>query len=461
MKPQSRHPSSAARQRGAATLIVVMVLFFIVSLMAAYTSRNMIFEQKTSANQYRATQAFEAAEAGLEWALTMLNGGRLEDNCTAHTAMTTPPAPATPPTKASFRERYLNIAVNTPPVIDGTLTVTRATATTDAAPRLWPTCVFNGAVWKCSCPINTEADPDATPVIGYSGPQPAFRVRLLADVGRPGVLRLESTGCTRLAEGCLSFQPTSLTGEGVAMVSTLVALRSGVATVPAAALTARGTVSGDPAAVFNTDPGTNGITVQTGGASPNLMPTSLPGTPGALSIINNDPTLSVLTHATLVTGRTDVDRMFVAVFGMRRVAWQQQPGLRVCTAPCDSAAVNALLANYPHRAIRVVGDLALDGNIGNVDDPVVLVVEGAIEATGTPATVVGLIYLDDPSADIEANTGSATVIRGALVGDRAIEVDGTGSLQVHYDAAVLARLRTTYGSFVRVPGAWHDWRTGP
>ena len=53
------------RERGAATLVVVMVLFFIISMVAAYTSRNLIFEQRTSANQYRSTQAQEAAEAGL------------------------------------------------------------------------------------------------------------------------------------------------------------------------------------------------------------------------------------------------------------------------------------------------------------------------------------------------------------------------------------------------------------
>ena len=61
---------------GAAALIVVMMLFFVISMVAAYASRNLIFEQKTSANQYRATQAFEAAEAGLEWAAAMLNGAR-------------------------------------------------------------------------------------------------------------------------------------------------------------------------------------------------------------------------------------------------------------------------------------------------------------------------------------------------------------------------------------------------
>ncbi|MFY7949505.1 MAG: pilus assembly PilX family protein, partial [Gemmatimonas sp.] len=64
---------NARRQQGAATLVVVMVLFFIISMVAAYTSRNMIFEQRTGANLYRASQSFEAAEAGMNWALMMLN----------------------------------------------------------------------------------------------------------------------------------------------------------------------------------------------------------------------------------------------------------------------------------------------------------------------------------------------------------------------------------------------------
>ena len=60
-------------RRGAASLVVVMILFFIITLVAAYTSRNLLFEQRTSANQYRATLAFETADAGIEWAIARLN----------------------------------------------------------------------------------------------------------------------------------------------------------------------------------------------------------------------------------------------------------------------------------------------------------------------------------------------------------------------------------------------------
>jgi Tfp pilus assembly protein PilX len=70
----------AAAQRGAAALAVVMVLFFVISLVAAYASRNLVFEQRASTNQYRSTLALETAEAGAEWALALLNTGRIDDS---------------------------------------------------------------------------------------------------------------------------------------------------------------------------------------------------------------------------------------------------------------------------------------------------------------------------------------------------------------------------------------------
>ena len=91
--------SHALRQRGAASLIVVMVLFFVISMVAAYTNRNLIFEQKTAANQQRSTRALEAADAGIEWALTMLNTGRITNACATSALVT----------DTDFRQRYLVI----------------------------------------------------------------------------------------------------------------------------------------------------------------------------------------------------------------------------------------------------------------------------------------------------------------------------------------------------------------
>ena len=52
-------------ERGLASLIVVSLLFFIISLVAAYTNRNLIFEQRTSGNQYRNVEQ-RPVDAGLQ-----------------------------------------------------------------------------------------------------------------------------------------------------------------------------------------------------------------------------------------------------------------------------------------------------------------------------------------------------------------------------------------------------------
>src|SRR5688500_9579698 len=89
-------PSS---QRGAAALIVVVVLFFIQAMVTAYAGRNLIFEQRTSVNNQRATQAFEMAEAGLDFAVGLLSSGRVNTQCQ--------PSPGT--TQTTFRERHLAV----------------------------------------------------------------------------------------------------------------------------------------------------------------------------------------------------------------------------------------------------------------------------------------------------------------------------------------------------------------
>ena len=60
-------------ERGVATVPVVLILLLGLAIMGLYANRGLVFEQRTAANQARATQAFEIAEAGLGWALAMLN----------------------------------------------------------------------------------------------------------------------------------------------------------------------------------------------------------------------------------------------------------------------------------------------------------------------------------------------------------------------------------------------------
>ena len=473
-------------QRGVATLVVVMVLFFVVAMVAAYTSRNLIFEQKTSANNYRSQVAFEAAEAGVEWALAMLNGGLIDNNCDRSAA-----AGGT-----SFQQRYLRITAAAG-ITNGR--ITSATSWPTAASDNWPACVLSptgwGATGTCKCPSGAALAPG-------EAPQPAFRVwPVLPDPPtppppptpsplnpNPGQFTLHANGCTRMPAGtgeCLDLDPLASAGDAVASLRVVVALRPGLNTMPSAAITAQGGVAlpAAPAslALVNADRASNGLTINAGGAIANastIVAESLPGTPGELTVIENDPKLASL--SVLAAGGTlgAGERMFVSQFGMRRALYRAQPGLRGCPgfemASCTSSTLAAALARHPNRILWVDGDLSLTAGtvLGTNSAPVLLVINGSTLRLDQGATVVGMIYMTGNGAatpglsTIELPSGGITEIRGALVAEAGLAISypsgtpaATNRLKVTYDREVLNVLRTSYGSWVRLPGGWRDFRT--
>lgn len=60
-------------QKGAAILIITVILLTVALLGMVYLASEGVFQQKTAANQTANTQAFEAAEAGVEFGLLYLN----------------------------------------------------------------------------------------------------------------------------------------------------------------------------------------------------------------------------------------------------------------------------------------------------------------------------------------------------------------------------------------------------
>lgn len=443
MKPTSA-PSAVARrtQHGIATLAVVMILFFVVSLVAAYTSRNLIFEQRTSANQYRSTSALEAAEGGVEWALAMLNHGRITAAC-ANSTLTS---------DSSFRERYVQIDA------DGKMTPVPNTAGGD----LMAGCVWNGAGWSCSCPgsglpsFASWTPPSAT------GVYPAFRVRFvriensgslpLPPPSQPGVIWLQVVGCTRLDPACLTYNGLGTTNEGRAVVSVLVGLTGTDAAPPLAALTARGAVNLTSAfSVLNSRSGDSGITVQSGAgiSLPSATLLSLPGTPGGLSTAHDDPTLADLAFT--------ADRMFASVFNAWPATFREQPAAvrPACAAsPCSAVSdIQPQIDINPGRPVWIRGDLTVDGNIGSPTKPVLLVVEGDVNFSSASAVVYGLLYVRKSNW---ATTAGGGLIQGAAVAEGT--VTGSGSASIQYDAGLLRQLRLSTGSMVRVPGGWKDFQ---
>jgi hypothetical protein len=428
---RTRRPRRA--QQGVATLIVVALLFFVMSMVAAYTNRNLIFEQRTASNQYRSTQAFEAASAGVEWALALLNGGRIDAAC----------APSATVADDTFRQRYLNIDPATGMV----------TPRTGAAGLgLWPSCVFDGTDWSCDCPGN--AAPAVAAPVG-TGVYPAFRLRFVTPATpQPGVIRLEVNGCTRLDNTCLNFPAAATAGESRSTLTVMLSLRSALPAPPAAALTVRDAVdaAGVDIDVFNADARTAGITVLAGGAvsGSGLRAYSAPGTPGAASVLDNDPGLQSLANP---ADPDDGTRLFTSTFSTWPQAFREQPALAVldCPAGCDASQVRAAAAARPGHAIWVDGDLALDagGDVGSAAEPLLLVVTGSVSVD---VPFHGLLY---SRAETWASAGTAGRIVGAAMAEN--RFGGTGGFEIVRDSEVLTRLRWTTGSFVRLPGGWRDF----
>lgn len=420
-------PVAAHRQRGAAALVVALTLLFAMALVVAFANRNLVFEQRSSANQYRSTQAFEAAEAGAEWALAQLNTNqRIGPDC----------RPSADPAATSFRSRYLDMARPS-----GTLTP-RTWDDGGAAVALQASCVRVNEGWACSCPSNGLP---SLPTPAGAAPAPAFSVRL-TPTSKPGVVHVVANGCTSLAGACLAGS----TGrpDASATIELTLALLPGLRTAPVASVTARGGFEVGSAAIrlHNSDPAT-GIAVDAGGAinAPLARLTPPAGAPKTGLLVGDDAALAALAP----------DRFFASYFGIDKAAWQRQPAAtRVrCTTDC-AAVIGAAIADAADGAlIHVDGDLALAGPLalGSAQRPVAIVVSGAARLDGA-ITLTGALYA---AALVWDHADSAGMLRGALVSEAGYQ--GNGAPELVYDRAVLEALQTTTGSFARVNGSWRDF----
>lgn len=455
---KGRSPASGQQQRGVATLIVVLVLFFVVSMVAAYTNRNLIFEQRTSSNQYRSTQAIEAAEAGLEWAIGALNIGRVDNSC----------APSTSTSDLSLRQRLLSI--------DNTGRITPTVG--PSGEQLSAVCVYTGSGWSCSCPTSGTAS--VTPPSG-NGFFPAFRVRFQRIIGetststvprQPGVVKVQVVGCSRAdastGDQCLEFNAgQGAAGEGRVLVSAMLALSGTASSPPQAALVARDEVDiggSTGIAAYNSLPGGTGITVQSGGdvdVPDEGKLVGQPGSPGGMqTVIRNDTALSGLTAFTGTNAISVQERMFAAVFNLRPDTFRDQPAtlqLSCGTSPCTAADVRSAVASNPWRPIWLDGGLNVDsaGDIGTAALPVLLVVNGDVSFSVSTANILGLVYVRTPSSSSAWTTSGAGQIVGGTVADK--EVRGSGTTTFVHDPAVIGLIRWNTGSFVRVPGSWKDF----
>src|SRR5258705_5661309 len=176
---------AARRQRGVAALIVTLMLFFAMLLTAVFVNRNLLVEQHSASNHERATQAFEAAEAGLEWALAQLNNPqRLGADCT----------PSAAPSASAFPARFLRADARS-----GRFTPAEWADAGIARP-LRASCARDGDGWTCSCPTDTAP---SLPIASSPVARPGFSIEF-GTGDRPGTVHIVAAGCSRAADTCVA-----------------------------------------------------------------------------------------------------------------------------------------------------------------------------------------------------------------------------------------------------------------
>ena len=424
------HPSPHT-ERGSA-LAIALLLLFGTTLIVLYLNRSLIFEQRTSANQMRATSAFEMAEAGIEWATGMLNNGAYirASDCA--------PLPAS---HVSFRQKYVQTSFYAATPSPNFLPTANAN----------PGCQMTGATTlSCQCP-DVPSSGSATASFG-SNVAPGFTVAFAA-VPDP----TSSTG----ANDTMSVQVTStgsLTTDAQAKVSVILKVRRNP--IPPSPLTAGGTVTFSGSIdVTNTSPSTNGILINAGAAidtghSGNVL-TTIPGQPWQNAIIPNDPSLSSLSGTG--SGCSD-STMFQAYFGEPIAQYQERAVSISCSSASDCGSkLAAAYASNSNRAYYFPNGFALNNTfslsqLGSQSDAVSIVTPGSIDISGN-INIYGLVFSNNATYN-SAGFGNANIY-GAVVACRDYAANGSGLLS--YDPKALDSLAKNAGVLARVPGSWRDF----
>lgn len=448
-----RDPSN---QRGAAALAVAVIMLFAMTLVAFFGNRSLIFEQRTSANQFRSTKAAEMAEAGLEWAVARLNDtAKIQAAPSCDT--TGPLANLT----TEFAVRYLPLDPANPAVTGfGLLSDLR-----------WPGCSIaaNGTT-TCSCPnVN-----NAYPAFGAAD-QPRFRVKFETVASDVWAVRITSFGCTNAGAPC----DAAGTADAVAVVSAAFKMQPTVATAPGAGLVAgTTTVTGGNLRVVNLDPTSNGVTIDTGSTvtlGSGTEVNTLPGTPARASVLDGDTALLALSSS--------ADRFFKSFFGVSIAEYKNDSRTTLVANSCAAgqqrciACGNAgdcggkISAAYDKGARQFWSDKNVSWSSPS-DLPTRNAAGGSISTLGAPTPGDPIIFASSADTELKGNidaygmfyTETATIwdydgsgtanVFGSFISRTSFD-KGSGTLNLIYDARLFSEggLR---GSMVRVPGTWRD-----
>lgn len=435
--------SLASQTHGVATLTVVMVLFFVMALVAAYTNRNLIFEQRISLGNFRSARAAEAAEASVNWALSLLNGGRVNSRCLA----------SVNPVDTDFRQMFSAVPLTTEYAPAGSYALPPDQYSINE--RVWG-CVIADGVAGCACPTTSVPNPTINRPLDNKGS--AFHVTMyLPETGgspMAGTLGLLGFACGSLGDGNNDCSRSVGRGgkpqaDGVSGVSQVVGLLRALPLAPQATLTVGGAVNALAGTLLVANPdNTSGYTVLSGLAY-------TPGTGDVFRLPAGSAGEGRQDHITALNelaGQAD-NGWFRKLFAMDPTNYGLQPAAQVidCTAGCTAARLNTVLLGFPRNPIILNGPVNIDSAValGSATNPAMLVINGALTITAN-ANITGFIHANS----VAWNAPTAT-LSGAMMTPGNFTIGAGGVARMSFDKPVIDLIKYRYGSFVRVPGSWN------
>ncbi|MEY4750438.1 MAG: hypothetical protein RIQ60_2652 [Pseudomonadota bacterium] len=431
-QPALRRAVQPSGQSGGGTLALLLVMLLGATLMLLYLNRTLIAEQRAAALQWRSTVAFEAAEAGRQWAMALLNHDQgVDESCRPVTAATA--ASAAP----SLRERLIE---------------------RDVAGRVWrpsalqPTCTLglDGSL-ACSCAVGVNNAWPSLPgsVVAASG----YRVSLRPGP-RTGSYVVESLGCVGNGDGGAGRCDDPARSDAQALVRSSLATLSITPALASATVVARGAVNLSGAVtIINVDAASGGLAIDSGAALNLDAQSHLVGPPGSGATgAQSGPALSVNPR----WSSRSADSFFASHFALRRARLAGLPSFTRldCTSPCNAARVDAALAAGA-RALWLDGSLdASAGPVawGSAERPLLLLVSGSTRLSGA-SRLRGLLYTSDLFwTNLDAIPGE---LQGAVIAEGVVTLSGT--LALAFDAEIQVRASDAAAVLAPVPGSWRDF----
>ena len=421
MKTQSM--SCIRYQRGVATLAVALLLLFLVTIVTLYTANTSVMEQKVSANQYRADQAFSAANAALDYGIARLDYDWPEED----TPLSSPPVSIeyafSDPRDADWVIRFLDDDGNLmPPLIEGTGYSDDASAMRTMSVRL--------------STFDSKGEGVAVPLVSHN------------DIQVGGTFTVKNLfGDDNIWSG----KGTGIKNDGSSSLDSRVRNRSTVST---------------PQAV-------HGIASENICDDDNYVTASTKAVGESGDIVDEDINLAKLSEDQFWTIFFTEDRNHTRENALAN-KHPDLPGGQFW----DGINQNNT-GDVPWTDLRglawVEGTPKIVGNtqIGTPDAPVILIVDGHLELGGG-ATIYGLLYV---TGDLGFG-GGGTTVNGAVIvegnptlpsatesdaydsiGDSGYDqsVGLTGTNEICFRPDLLAKAEEVAPNIGVIPGTWKDW----